>query len=312
MALTLVEASKYSNDVLLQGIVETFVHEDPIAQRIKFTDIVGNALAYDREISEDAAEFYGVNADWNTSERKVDQYTAILKIMGSAAELDHFITKTRSNVNDVKADLLSGKVKAMNKKFSQSLIYGNATSNPLEFDGMHVLIASSTYNTIIADSGDTQTVPLSVSTHLDVLVDKPKGFTIEGLLMSKNMRRRLTKYLRSISNLTTDRDQYGMLTEYWGKYPIWASDYVLDTELTSSGAFSAKTGGLTTSIFALSFAEKALEGIQSGMMEVVSWEKVPKTNKEWCQVRWYPSIIMRSLVACAKVVGLDADGTVAA
>lgn len=312
MAMTLVEASKLSNDVLLQGVVETFVNEDPIAQRIKFHEIMGNAEKYDRELSEDAAEFYGVNATWNMTNQTVTQLTAALKILGSAAELDHFITKTRSNINDVKATLLAGKTKAMNKKFGQTNIYGSATTNPLEYDGFHVLISDSTYNTIIADSGDTQTVALSCSTHLDALVDKPKGFKIAGLLMSRGLRRRLTKYLRSVSNLVTDRDEFGQLMEYWGKYPLWPSDYMLETELTSSGAFSAKTGGLTTSIFALSFEDKAMEGIQAAPMEVVPWAPVPGTNKEWCQIRWYPALEMRSLVSCAKVVGIDSDGTVTA
>ena len=46
MALTLAEASKLSNDVLLQGVVETIVKDSPILQRLSFIEIVGNGLTY--------------------------------------------------------------------------------------------------------------------------------------------------------------------------------------------------------------------------------------------------------------------------
>lgn len=312
MSVTLVEAAKYSNDVLLQGVVETMVEDDPILQRLKFKTIVGNALTYNRETTEDEADFYGVNEDWNMTNQLVTPYSVTLKIMGSAAELDDFLRTTRSDINDLRAELVAGKSKAVAKKFGTSLIYGNATSNAKSFDGLHVLIADTTYNTYLADSGDTQTVVLSCSGHIDRILDMPKGRKVDGLFMSKGLRRGLTKYLRSVASISTDRDEFGNLVDFYGKTPIYASDRILDTELTSSGAFSASTGGLTTSIFALSFAEKGVEGIQAKALEVVPWAPVPGTNKEWCQIRWYPAVMMQSLISCAKVVGIDADGTVAA
>lgn len=46
MALTLAEASKLSNDMLLQGVVETIVKDSPILQQLPFIEIVGNGLTY--------------------------------------------------------------------------------------------------------------------------------------------------------------------------------------------------------------------------------------------------------------------------
>jgi len=46
MAITLTEAAKLSNDVLLQGIVETIIKECPLLQTMPFIEIVGNALTY--------------------------------------------------------------------------------------------------------------------------------------------------------------------------------------------------------------------------------------------------------------------------
>lgn len=49
MALTLEEASKLSNDILLQGVVETIVKDSPVLQALPFIEIVGNGLTYNQE-----------------------------------------------------------------------------------------------------------------------------------------------------------------------------------------------------------------------------------------------------------------------
>jgi len=48
MALTLAEASKLANDMLLQGVVETIVKESPVLQKLPFVEIVGNGLTYNQ------------------------------------------------------------------------------------------------------------------------------------------------------------------------------------------------------------------------------------------------------------------------
>lgn len=48
MALTLAEAGKLSNDMLLQGVVETIVKDSPILQQLPFIEIVGNGLTYNQ------------------------------------------------------------------------------------------------------------------------------------------------------------------------------------------------------------------------------------------------------------------------
>ena len=40
MALTMAEAAKLSNDVLLTGVVETIIKDSPILQRLPFIEIV--------------------------------------------------------------------------------------------------------------------------------------------------------------------------------------------------------------------------------------------------------------------------------
>ena len=53
MALTLAEANKLSNDMLLQGVVETIVKDSPILQQMPFIEIAGNGLTYNQVATTD-------------------------------------------------------------------------------------------------------------------------------------------------------------------------------------------------------------------------------------------------------------------
>jgi len=44
MALTLTEASKLSNDVLLVGVIETIIKDSPILQALPFIEVASNHL----------------------------------------------------------------------------------------------------------------------------------------------------------------------------------------------------------------------------------------------------------------------------
>ena len=48
MALTLAEAAKLSNDLLLTGVIETIVYDSPVLQVLPFIEIVGNGLTYNQ------------------------------------------------------------------------------------------------------------------------------------------------------------------------------------------------------------------------------------------------------------------------
>ena len=60
MALTITDAARLSNDVLLTGVIETIVKESPVLQTMPFVEIVGNGLTYNQENAAPSASFM----DW--------------------------------------------------------------------------------------------------------------------------------------------------------------------------------------------------------------------------------------------------------
>ena len=73
MALTLAEAAKLSNDMLLQGVVETMVKDSPILQQLPFIEIIGNGLTYNQEKTLPGIDFYDVGDTWVESTPTFDQ-----------------------------------------------------------------------------------------------------------------------------------------------------------------------------------------------------------------------------------------------
>lgn len=85
MALTLAESAKLSQDNLHRGVLETFVQESPILDRIPFMQIEGNAYAYNEEATLPGVAFRKVNEAYTESTGTVNQKTETLYILGGDA-----------------------------------------------------------------------------------------------------------------------------------------------------------------------------------------------------------------------------------
>src|SRR3990172_2236401 len=86
MALTLAEAAKLSNDVVLQGVIETVVKESRVLEALPFIEMVGNALTYNRENAMATAAFFDVGDTWTESTPTFTQVLATLKILRPDAQ----------------------------------------------------------------------------------------------------------------------------------------------------------------------------------------------------------------------------------
>ena len=173
MALTLAEASKLSNDMLLQGVVETIVKESPILQRLPFVEIVGNGLTYNQEKTLPSIDFYDVGDTWAESTPTFEQKTANLKIMGGDADVDNFLKATRSNLQDLEAAVIELKAKALKDKFEDTFIYGDSAVDSKQYDGVRKLIdTTASSDQVVAAGAGGATLTLSM---LDELIDAVKG-----------------------------------------------------------------------------------------------------------------------------------------
>ncbi|MFJ9207501.1 major capsid protein [Streptomyces sp. NPDC102264] len=136
MALTLPEAAKLSTTDLQKGVIETFVQESSILDRLPLLTIEGNSYAYNEEATLPGVQFRSVNEGYSESTGTVNQKSESLVILGGDADVDKFIVKTRGNLNDQRAIQTRMKVKAAAFKFQEAFFNGDTVTEPKGFDGL--------------------------------------------------------------------------------------------------------------------------------------------------------------------------------
>ena len=136
MAVTLAQAALLSQNDLQRGVVETFLQESRVLDRIPLLPIEGNAYAYNEEATLPGVEFRAVNSPYAESTGTVVQRTEALVILGGIADVDTFIVQTRGNLNDQRAVQTRLKVKAISYKFQDAFINGDTAVDANSFDGL--------------------------------------------------------------------------------------------------------------------------------------------------------------------------------
>ncbi|KKK99289.1 hypothetical protein LCGC14_2634230 [marine sediment metagenome] len=320
MSLTLVEGSKRSNDILQLGVVELLVKDDPILERLGFKDIKGNGLTYNVESTLSGAQFYAVNEEWNESTSTVTQTTAHTTILGGDADVDNYLETTRGNLQDLMAEQVEAKTKAIRRTFLDTFWYGYKTTETKRFDGMHQLLTSETYNTIA--NGTSGTPVLLNMTKLEELIDLIVDGKPDLLVMTKLMRRSINKYLHGVGGITYSDAANGRIQTLF-EVPVAVSDHLSNDESCDKNygngyghdpadgtALGTDENG--TTIFALQFGPKACSGVQSLPITVTKFSKLEGKDGKRTRIKWYPGIMCESIISCAKLTGVAPTGTVAA
>jgi hypothetical protein len=277
----------------------------------KFESIKGNSLTYDTTTVRSGAQFYDVGDTWVESTKTLTQATAVLRILGGDADVDNFLKATRSNIIDLKGDILADKIKAVKEAYLDTFYYGINSTNAKEFDGLQTLMTSTTYNTVHAGSSTGSALGMDkVQQAIDMIMDGDASM----IVMTKTLRRYINIYLNSVGTaFTATRDQFGKMIEYFRGIEVNVSDHILNTEVAASGAYTVKTGGANTSLFILSFGAKAVCGVQGEAgVQTDYLGNLETKDAERIRIKWYCGLKLEDLRSAAKVDGITAAGTVVA
>ena len=306
MAMTLVESAELSQDKLQRGIIEELIKESPLMARYEFIDLVGNALAINREDPDNppSVAFRAVDGVWTETTGKTTQVTFPLKILGGDCDVDNFLQQTRSNVNDLMAAQVKMKTKQMAHTFEDTCIYGNATGTN-EYDGYHTwcslaALAGQCFHAGAGGAGDVLTLAL-----LDEAVDSVVAGKPDFILMNKTIRRRLTAYLRANGSFETARDDFGNQNMVWGDIPILTTDWLVQTEQIVGGVYDNKVGDVCSSVFIVHLGElEGVAGLQNGGIETEVWDKLEVKDASRTRIKWYVSQVLYATKSIARIDGI--------
>lgn len=293
MAMTKSEAAKLSNDLLVRGVIETVVKESSVLRYLPFLQVTGTSVTYNREASVPAVSFYDVGDTWSEATPTFTQHTAKLAILGGDADVDNFLQATYADVNDIEAEVIANRAKAVAHAFSDSFFNGNSSTNAKSFDGLHVSIPASQTMTAGAN-GAALTLAM-----LDELIDKVKPGKPDVLLMSKRTRRKLKDLRRSSGAvLETGLDQFGLQVEMYDGIPVVVDDFIKD-DLTQG------TSSATSAIYAVKFGQgSGVMGLEHGGITVEDIGELETKDAIRTRIKWYCGLGLFNDLGAAKLVGV--------
>ncbi|HVM30774.1 MAG TPA: hypothetical protein VM305_08430 [Candidatus Limnocylindrales bacterium] len=268
-ALTLVEAAKLSQTDLQRGVVETFILESSVLDRLPLLPIEGNAYAYNEEGTLPGVEFRAVNSAYSESTGTVNQKTESLVILGGDADVDTFIAKTRGNLNDQRATQTRMKVKAARIKYQDSFINGDVAVDANSFDGLkkrltgtQVVDAATNGLGMIGASDNDRHAFLEI---LDEALSRVAGGA-DAIYANARFVGKLRSVARRIGGWSSyTMADFGKVIETYNGIPILDIGKRADgTEIIPNDEVQG-TADDTTSIYAVKFGEDETDGGVTGL-----------------------------------------------
>lgn len=295
MAVTLAQSALLSENDLQRGVVETFIQESSVLDRIPLIPINGNAYAYNEEATLPGVEFRAVNSPYSESTGTVVQRTEALVILGGIADVDTFIVQTRGNLNDQRATQTRLKVKAISYRFQDAFINGDTAVDANSFDGLRKRITGAQ----IVDAGVNGLPVLGADDNarqnfldqLDALIAAVPGGA-DALYMNRLI---LGKILSSMRRLNVQTTPVGIK-----QTPAYNGTALLDIGNKADGTMiipQTETQGTSTiasSIYAVRWSddeeENGVAGFTNGGVQVRDLGRIPSPPAWRTEVEFFNSI----------------------
>ncbi|MGG3561658.1 major capsid protein [Neobacillus rhizosphaerae] len=299
MALTLLEAEKYSTDTLKRGVIETFARNSAVFELLPFMEIAGNSYKYNQEQALPGIAFRGVNEGYVESAGIVNQLSEGLTILGGDVDVDKFLAQTRGNVNDLRAIQTEMKSKALSLEWTRTFFKGDSASNANAFDGLEKRIAG---KQLITAGANGATLTLAM---LDELIDAVEGEP-DVLFMSKAMRREVKKLLQASTHyIENGSDAFGRPVATYGGIPIrvietdGAGEEILGFNETMGSANNAG------SIYAVKFgADQYVSGLRNGSVNVRDLGEIDAKPVFRTRIEFYSGVAVFHPRAVARLQGI--------
>jgi hypothetical protein len=292
MALTLLEAEKYSTDVLRRGVIEVFARNSAVFELLPFMEIAGNSYAYNVEETLPGIAFRGVNEGYVESAGVINQSSEKLTILGGDVDVDRYLAQTRGNINDIRAIQTEMKSKALSLEWTRTFFKGDSGANANAFDGLEKRV---TGNQVIQAGGQ---VTLAL---LDELIDAVEGEP-DVLFMSKGMRRQIKGLLQaSVHYIESGEDSFGRPVTTYGGIPI----RVIETDGAGQEILGFDETDGTASIYAVKFgADQYVSGLRNGTVNVRDLGEIDAKPVFRTRIEFYSGLAVFHPRSVARLAGI--------
>lgn len=217
MAMTLNDMKVGMTDKVAEQVVDTFVRESEILQVLPFDNCVsptgGSTLTYTymQTMLPSLATFRELYTEYTASEATLRKRSADLKIFGGKFTMDRVLKQAEGKYNNM-AFQMEQKIKAAVGLFHHTLINGDATTNPLEFDGLDKMLAGTTSEFNADGVIDISTMALlkeNADQLYEALQNLIKATNADALLMNTAMISKIQTLARILGYKTESEEAFG-------------------------------------------------------------------------------------------------------
>lgn len=229
MAVLLEQAKLLTQDVLQRGVIMTMAQTSGVMEKLPFVEVVGSGYAYDIMDELPNVEYRAVNAGYTEGISDVRQAVERLVILGGDVDVDVFLAKTHSNINDIRSLHTEAKAKSVARQFEKDFFAGTGTANTIK--GLDARLSENIAGTEIKAALTLD----SLNELLDAVVDGA-----DCLFMSKKMRREVMKLLQTSNHyIENGTDAFGRPVALYGGVEIRPID---DSLIPENKIYAVKFG----------------------------------------------------------------------
>ena len=292
MALTLLEAQKHAKTPAELAVV-TELAAGQLMSVLPFRSIEGNGLFWKREEALPDVGFRNYNGALAESYAEVSQQSESLKLFGGDIKVDRAIVDLEGA--EAKAYQIQSRVRAMRMAWEALFINGDSNQSPSEFDGLAARIQAGSSQYFANGGGALELGKLDEA--IDN-VDAQGGSKY--IVMSKSMRRALTRQARTNTQIEITRNEFGYQQLVYAGLPVLE----LDRDHKNAPILDASPNA--QDLYVVSFGNDHLTGIQNGGVNVRELGESHDQPQLITRVEWYCGLALINGRAAARLAGVDA------
>jgi hypothetical protein len=287
--VTLAQAKLNATDDLDVAVIDEFRKESYVLDNMPFDDVVNAAgggatltYGYTRLVTESAAAFRAINAEYTKSEATKQRITVDLKVFGGAFDIDRVLAGIARGAEVTLQ--MQQKIKAARALFHDAFINGDSAVDANSFDGLDKALTGTTTEFRPLQATDWTGINSESAAHdqldaLDEFLALLDG-EADAILGNKKAIGKVRALARRAGYFTRDRNDFGRQVERYGNIvlvdmgdkPGSSSPIVpIETRDPDAGGAGGNVTGLTD-LYAVRFGTDALHGIsRAGAPLIQQW-----------------------------------------
>lgn len=308
-SVTLSEAVKWGDDLLKKGVVDIFIRESPILERLPFITIEGNALRHMVEDELSTVAFRDVGETYTRNFGTDTEHFWGTAILGGEVFVDNYIVRTRGNLGDVKARQYAKKAKANAMTFDKYAFDGTGTAK--DFKGWNALIDEGFGQKLSAGATSTTDAALTLD-KMDQAHDLLRTGTADSILLNRTLRRKITSLARTthtgISLIDIGSDAFGRQVMQWNGIPLGiVGDDATGSQILDFDEDPGDSVADCASIYFVRYgADEYVCGLlgAGGALEVRDFGETEAAPGHLGRIEWYPGMAVFNKYALVRLYGI--------